>query len=109
MTNIAPRRLILIAYELQDYQLAGDPSWMHSDNYDIQAKADGNPSVQQMEGPMLQALLEQRFKLSIIVRLVNFRSDTLTVGKNGPKLQASRERKLYSLRHGFAAPDTQAG
>src|SRR5271168_2565527 len=58
MRNFAPRRLILIAYNIQDDQLVGGPGWIDSDHYNIQAKADGNRSVQQMEGPMLQALLE---------------------------------------------------
>jgi len=55
MTNLSLRRLILIAYGVQDYQLLGDPSWISSEHYDIQAKADGNTSVQQMEGSMLQS------------------------------------------------------
>ena len=65
MSNLAARRLILIAYDIQDYQLIGEPGWIGSENYDIQAKADGSPSVKQMEGPMLQALLEERFRLSL--------------------------------------------
>ena len=35
---------------VQDYQLAGDPPWMGSDHYDIQATAESGTSVQQMEG-----------------------------------------------------------
>src|SRR5881394_3696404 len=65
MTNLTLRRLILIAYGVQDYQLSGDPSWIGSEHYDVQAKADGKTSVQQMEGPMLQALLEDRFKMRL--------------------------------------------
>src|SRR5262249_30690584 len=56
MTNLTLRRLILISYNLQDYQLVGDPPWTESKRYDLQAKTDGNSSVREMEGPMLQAL-----------------------------------------------------
>jgi len=65
MTNLAARRLILIAYNVQDYRLLGDPPWVDSDHYDIQAKAGGATTVQQMEGPMLRVLLEERFKLNL--------------------------------------------
>src|SRR6267154_5585453 len=40
MTNLPLRRLILIAYDLQDYQLSGDPPWADSEHYDAQAKPD---------------------------------------------------------------------
>src|SRR6185437_6423533 len=63
MRNLALRRMILIAWDLQDYQLAGDPAWVGSEHYDVQAKADAGASVQEMEGPMLRTLLEDRFRL----------------------------------------------
>jgi len=91
MMNLTPRRLILIAYDIQDYQLVGAPRWIDSENYDIEAKADGNPSVQQMEGPMLQALLEERFKLSLHRETRELAVYKLSVGKSGAKLQASQE------------------
>lgn len=65
MTKLALRRLILNAYGVQDYQLSGDSPWIASERYDVQATAPNNTSVQQMEGPMLQVLLEERFKLAL--------------------------------------------
>jgi uncharacterized protein (TIGR03435 family) len=91
MTNLALRRLILIAYGVQDYQLVGVPAWIDSAHYDIQAKADGNPSVQQMEGPMLQVLLEERFKLALHRETQQLPVFELSVGKSGAKLQPSKE------------------
>jgi uncharacterized protein (TIGR03435 family) len=64
MQNFSPRTLMLLAYGVEDYQILGGPSWIVSDHYDLQAKAGGNATVQQMEGPMLQALLEDQFKLT---------------------------------------------
>ncbi len=43
--------------------ISGGPAWVYSDAYDINAVAPGNASEEAMEGPMLQALLEDRFKL----------------------------------------------
>jgi uncharacterized protein (TIGR03435 family) len=99
MTNLALRRLVLIAYGVQDYQLSGDPPWINSAHYDIQAKADGNTSVQQMEGPMLQVLLEERFKLKVHRETRPLPIYVLAVGKGGAKLQPSKEGgcTTYSL------------
>jgi uncharacterized protein (TIGR03435 family) len=91
MTNLGLRRLILIAWGIQDYQLAGDPPWIESARYDIEAKADGNPSIQQMEGPMLQALLEERFKLTVHRETRQLPVYELSVAKAGLKLQPSKE------------------
>ena len=91
MSNLALRRLILIAYDIQDYQLIGNPSWIDSEHYDIQARADGNPTVQQMEGPMLQALLEERFKLLLHRETRQLSVYKLSVGKSGAKMQTSQE------------------
>src|SRR5215831_18034646 len=89
MTNLPLRRLILNAYDLQDYQLSGDPPWANSEHYDIQAKADGNPSVREMEGPMLQALLEDRFKLAIHRETRQLPVYELTVARGGRQAPAA--------------------
>ncbi len=65
----------------------GGPSWINSERYDIEAKADGNPSAQTMEGPMLQALLEDRFNLKIHRETRDILVYELTVAKGGPKLR----------------------
>src|ERR1700677_4019842 len=45
--------------------IEGGPSWINSDRYDIDAKADDAPGREMMSGPMMQALLEDRFKLKM--------------------------------------------
>ncbi len=45
--------------------IKGGPAWIHSDLYKIEATADGRPGTELMQGPMLQALLEERFGLRI--------------------------------------------
>ena len=91
MTNLALRRLILNAYGVQDYQLSGDPPWLASEHYDIQATSAGSTTVQQMEGPMLQGLLQERFKLVLHRETRQLQVYELTVGKGGSKLQVTEE------------------
>jgi hypothetical protein len=50
LTHITLQRLLLIAYDIQDYQLSGEPSWAESGQYDLIAKASTGTSVQKMEG-----------------------------------------------------------
>jgi uncharacterized protein (TIGR03435 family) len=61
-TLAAVRRLILFAYQIEDYQLVGGPSWMDSDRFDISARAAGDvtPDVARR---MMQNLLRDRFML----------------------------------------------
>jgi uncharacterized protein (TIGR03435 family) len=47
------------------FPVEGGPSWLDTELYSIEARAEGLPSVQQLGGPMLQVLLEDRFKLKL--------------------------------------------
>ena len=91
MTNLALRRLILIAYGLQDYQLAGDPAGIDSEHYDIQAKAGGTATVQQIEGPMLRELLEARFQLVLHRETRQLPVYELRMSKRGAKPEPAKE------------------
>jgi bla regulator protein BlaR1 len=45
--------------------IEGGPAWIHSTSFNIEAKAEGQPSPEMMNGPMMQAVLEDRFHLKI--------------------------------------------
>lgn len=62
------------------------PGWAESDRFTIDAKADGPAPVGQMGGPMLQALLEDRFKLNIHREKRLTPGYALSVGTKGPKM-----------------------
>jgi uncharacterized protein (TIGR03435 family) len=105
-TNVTARLLIRNAYQLQDFQISGGPSWLTSDHFDIVAKieagvademaAAGPPTPGQGPGKlqlMIRSLLAERFKLAVhtetkeqpIYALVLARSD----GRLGPQLKKS--------------------
>jgi hypothetical protein len=46
-------------------EISGGPAWINSDRWEINVKPEGNPNPQMMRGPILQALIEDRFKLKI--------------------------------------------
>ncbi len=109
MTNLVLRRIILIAYNIQDDQLAGGPDWIDSADYDIQAKADGSPSVQQMEGPMLRSLLQERFKLTLHRETRQLPVYKLSVARNGPRLQPTKEGGCIPYATDAAPPIATTG
>jgi len=85
-------------------RLRGGPSWAYSDRYTIEAvtgdssanKATDDPFVfspasRMIEGPMLQALLEDRFQLKTHREMEETPMYAMTVGKNGLKLKPMAE------------------
>ena len=79
--------LVVTAYRIKPHQLSG-PDWMRSQRFDIAAKIPDGVSKDQVP-EMLQALLAERFKLSIHRDSNDQSVFALVVGKNGPKLQRS--------------------
>lgn len=86
--------------------IAGGTGWMDSDRFDIRAKADGIENQILMHGPMLQALLEDRFRLKLHreTRLVPVYE--LRTAKGGPRLRRFREGSCapYDILATFPPP-----
>jgi uncharacterized protein (TIGR03435 family) len=70
--------------------LEDGPAWVRSDPYQIIAKPAGTASRETMSGPMLQALLEDRFQLKIHRDTREVPIYALTVAKGGTKLTEYR-------------------
>ncbi len=104
MQNLTLRRLILNAYGVQDYQLVGDAPWLASEHYDIQATTADKTSVQEMEGPMLQVLLEERFRLTVHRETRELPVYELVAGRDGSKLQRSAEGSCTPYSADLAPP-----
>jgi uncharacterized protein (TIGR03435 family) len=85
ITNISLRNCIEAAYELQPYQLSGEPNWVATERYDIVGKAE-TPVGDHELMLMLQSLLAERFKLTLHHATKESSGYALVLGKNGPKL-----------------------
>lgn len=79
------KSLVMWAYGLKEFQIAGGPDWLGSQRYDIQAKA-GTPVNEDQLMQMLQALLAERFKLEVHRETRVLAVTALVIGKSGPKL-----------------------
>jgi uncharacterized protein (TIGR03435 family) len=84
MVTVAPR-------------IEGAPGWVDSERYDLSAKAEGRPSVYEMVGPMLIALLEDRFKLKAHTEPRETAVYALTVAEGAPKLKPAPEGSCKPL------------
>ena len=61
---VPTRTLIQLAYGVRNFQITGEPSWVNDERYDVDAKAEGTTSSDQIR-LMLQALLADRFRLAV--------------------------------------------
>jgi uncharacterized protein (TIGR03435 family) len=69
----------------------GAPAWVRSAQYTIEARADSPASGAMMRGPMMQALLEERFHLKVHWETREVTAYLMTIAKGGLKLKASTE------------------
>ena len=81
--------------------IEGGPDWIHSERFEIEAKAEGQPSLLMMQGPMMQTVLEDRFKLKIHRETRQGPVYELTLGKGSPKLEP--------LQNGTCVPPVMGG
>jgi len=71
--------------------ISGGPSWLNSDPYTIDAKVEQRVNTEMMKGPMMQALLEDRFGLKLHKVTKEIPAFDLTVGAERPKLRPAKE------------------
>jgi uncharacterized protein (TIGR03435 family) len=106
-TNTTLKTLMTFAYDVRDFQISGGPGWINTDRFDVVAKSEraSSESIPDDPGKMtdaqtktdrellrqrLQALLAERFQLTLRRESKEQPVYTLVIGKNGPKLQQSQ-------------------
>jgi bla regulator protein BlaR1 len=96
------------AYGVKPFQISGGPAWINSAHYDIDAKANGNPNPSQMR-LMMQALLEERFKLKVHHETRQLPVYELVVAKGGAKLPEPREGSCVAPDPNGSSPPPAPG
>jgi uncharacterized protein (TIGR03435 family) len=116
-SNMPLRALITFAYQIQGFQLVGDPSWLRTETFDIVAKMEGDPPpVMPGTGPdphmvAMRTVLAERFKLAVhretreldIYALVLARPDG-TLGPNLKQTTTDCLAMMDAARRGGAPP-----
>ena len=97
--NVTLKRLLAEAYHLQLNQVLG-PSWLDRREYDIDAKATGAATREQM-ALMLRGLVAERFKLTQHSEMREMRVYELVIGKSGSKIRPMSDAGTATARAGF--------
>ncbi len=84
------RMLILNAYHVQSFEVVGGPSWVDSDRYQVEARAEGNPDRDQLLR-MLQPLLADRFQLKVHRETREMPVYELVADRRGPTLPPPKD------------------
>jgi uncharacterized protein (TIGR03435 family) len=99
--NFALSDLITYAYDINDYQLFGEPHWAQIDRYNISAKAaDDVMLTRDTARPMMRTLLAERFQLKVHTQMKEIPVYELVVAKGGSKLKPSEPgaKKMLTLK-----------
>jgi uncharacterized protein (TIGR03435 family) len=97
--NVTLRRLMAEAYHLQVNQVMG-PSWLDQNEYDIEARAEGASTREQM-APMLRGLVAERFNLKQHTEMREMRVYELVVDSSGPKIRPLKDGEAAVAGAGF--------
>ena len=98
ITNEPVKLLIRVAFQVQNAQITGGPSWLDTDRYDIEAKT-GRPEKPKPDqlAPLMQSLLAERFNLEFHQERRQLNVFALVVAKGGPKLKAKAEGEVAAM------------
>ncbi len=88
-TNVTLQNLTVNAYLIFDFQVEGAPGWANSDHFDVEGKAQGNPSRQQVR-LMVRSLLADRFKLATHRETKEMPVYEIVVAKGGIKFKEGK-------------------
>src|ERR1017187_9519910 len=91
-TGITAKLVLMLAYDIQESQIVGGPSWLATEKWDVEAKSTDQVAHSAEETHhMLQSLLGERFALRIHRQTEQRPAYILVVGKGGPKFKAAEQ------------------
>lgn len=98
--NVNLKSLMEVAYDVPDLRMFGGPSWLTSERFSLEAKADPSLNEQltalpaeqakQIKRQMMAALLVDKFKLAVHTVTREMPVYALVVAKDGPKLGGTK-------------------
>jgi uncharacterized protein (TIGR03435 family) len=85
LTNSTVASLIQFAYDAMEFAVIGGPEWIRRDQFEISARAAAEVSIDEMR-PMVQSLLEERFRLVVRTEQREMRFFALVVARDDRRL-----------------------
>jgi uncharacterized protein (TIGR03435 family) len=99
------KQLLQWAYQVTPLQISGGPSWLETKRFDIQAKAEGSHTKDELF-QMLQPVLSDRFKIALHRETKEQSVYVLTMGANRSRLQdAQAGQPTFIDLRGTPLPD----
>ena len=90
-TGSTAKLLLMLAYDMQETQIAGGPEWLDSAKWEIEAKSESAEHTVEETRRMLQSMLQERFALRMHREVQQRSAYVLTVAKGGPKFKVATE------------------
>ncbi|MBV9397492.1 MAG: TIGR03435 family protein [Bryobacterales bacterium] len=91
--NLTLKRLVAMAWDVEEQQVLGGPKWVDSESWDINAKIPMEFAERRQRDTvpkMIQALLADRFHLKIHRERREVSGFHLVVAKNGPRMAIAK-------------------
>jgi bla regulator protein blaR1 len=109
VVGIPLKTLITLAYDVRDFQVSGDPGWINSNRFDVNARGEASETTERAPSDLtkmtdeqqktmaeqakerLKNLLAERFQPTIHRETKEQQVYALVVAKGGPRLQESKD------------------
>lgn len=102
--NITLKRLVAIAWDVDESVVSGGPNWLDSESYDINAKISLPKWTRDQFLQMMQSMLADRFQLTTHREARQISGYALVAAKGGPKMamaQAQDDSSDFSTHNQY--------
>src|ERR1700678_1727040 len=99
--NIPIKLMISLMYRVPMRQITGEPEWVNSDRYDIEAKTDGSYNVDDVH-TMFQKRLADRFDLKFHIETKEGNVYALMLDTAGTKMKVNESPDDYKIPVNFS-------
>lgn len=105
LINVTPLSLIMRAFGVLGFQIAGAPDWVATERYDVIATVpEGRILTEQNRQPLLQQMLADRWRLRYRKETRPIQVYSLVASNDGPKLVTHSGPGEYAMRVELAGP-----
>lgn len=99
--NIPIKLMISLMYRIPMRQISGDPDWLNSDRYNIEAKTDGSYNIDDLH-TMFQNLFVDRFNLKFHIETKEGPVYALMLDTPGSKMKVNESAQDYKIPINFS-------